>query len=461
MMPHRKNPRFLCSVLVFFFVVSHSIASAKSNVLEAHMEDFFSNPQSQAQVFLPPVDGIDPYLGAQSFINSPDVITQIKTLFNNRTTNFYDAMLALGKDQNRIQAVLAEQAMSNRINQFNINAYRQAKLLEGSPWSRDAIISQQLCVSVVLNKTGNAMDRAAANRVCSILGFTGQQATFLKNATGGVKSTESWNTNIAWKILWRKPVFKNHQKLAELAMSVTGTIIPAFMGGKDTINRKVTIIKPLALDGRNGGILGALMYGPTTGTKVYRCNNTKCLVPKLVSMDLSTYSDSFVTKLPFVTHVGTVLNAIENTVNISDCLTRDGHIMLKTETNECFTPQQKQLIESASFPLRKAIYVYGIYGESLGVTPKTYTNIIAFDLAFSYLKKIVDTVIAYAAINQSDSPLVRMYVDNVRNVQTNLDRLYNQKMQFVSGTLDFIKRVQSVQKYLDSAFPGVLQGSSF
>ena len=398
---------------------------------------------SIANVSLPSIragcGGIDIYSGGFSFINSQQLVQTLKAIGQNAVG--YAFKLALEDLSPTISGVVSDlQGWADKINQFNMNSCQQSKLLVGSMFDKNDVLSGKICEDIG-TKQGFFVDRVAAKLGCST---GGKRNSTLGNAKGELKDKVVWNTNVAWKILRNNPTFKNNDRLAELAMSLTGTIIPLAPKG-DAAGRTIRRLPSLGLEGTKEDIFAALMYGTksNSGTEIYHCvDKVKCLNPGLANIAVSK-STAFVPKIRLLL------------VDIQQQL--ETGCRNKSSANKCFTDEEHDLIENVSFPLYKLLNAYSIYGQSIGATPTSYTDIVAFDMVFNYIKGIIRAVVRETDKDISDSPVTKEYIDDLEKVQVNLRSLYAQKLRSLNMTLDLIQRIEMVDKRVRADLSATLQ----
>ena len=119
-------------------------------------------------------------------------------------------------------------------------------------------------------------DYAAAKHGC---GSEGKRNSTLASASGAMADQVPVNVNYAWKAVRASSFLASDTRLAEFAMSVSGTVIvTAPTSDGDSGGSRVRVLEPLALDRR---VTEILMEGGGD-LPVYRCDETaRCLNPSL------------------------------------------------------------------------------------------------------------------------------------------------------------------------------------
>ena len=218
--------------------------------------------------------GIDAFAGAFSFINSDQLIAFGRAVAQNAAGFAFELALET------ISPVIAEtmsklRALAQWVNAQNLNSCETAQALVGAAWSRNDRASAAICAAIGTSQ-GLFSDYAAARHGC---GSEGKRNSTLASASGPMADQVPVNVNYAWKAARASSLLAGDTRLAEFAMSVSGTaIVTAPVADSDTAGPRVRILEPLALDRR---VTEVLMEGGGA-LPVYRCDETaRCLNPTL------------------------------------------------------------------------------------------------------------------------------------------------------------------------------------
>ena len=216
--------------------------------------------------------GIDAFAGAFSFIDSDQLIAFGRAVAQNAAGFAFELALET------ISPVIAEtmsklRALSQWVNNRNLNSCETAQALVGAAWSRNDRASEAICAAIGTSQ-GIFSDYAAARHGC---GAGGKRNSTLAAATGELAAQAPINVNYAWRAVQASPLLSTDTALAEFAMSVSGTVIvTAPTSDGDASGPRVRILEPLALDRR---VTEVLMEGGGN-LPVYRCDTaTDCLNP--------------------------------------------------------------------------------------------------------------------------------------------------------------------------------------
>ena len=166
-------------------------------------------------------------------------------------------------------------ALAQWINNQNMNSCETAQALVGAVWSKNDRASASICAAIGTSQ-GIFSDYAAARHGC---GSEGRRNSTLAAASGPMADQVPVNVNYAWKAVRASSFLSGDTRLAEFAMSVSGTVIvTAPTSDGDDAGPRVRVLEPLALDRR---VTEILMEGGGD-LPVYRCDETaRCLNPAL------------------------------------------------------------------------------------------------------------------------------------------------------------------------------------
>ena len=221
--------------------------------------------------------GIDTFGGAFSFINSDQLVAAARAIAQNATGFAFELALET------ISPVIAEtmsklRALAQWVNNRNVNSCETAQALVGAVWAKNDRASASICAAVGTSQ-GIFSDYAAARHGC---GADGKRHSTLAAASGEMAEQVPVNVNYAWKAVQASSFLSADTRLAEFAMSVSGTVIvTAPTADADASGPRVRVLEPLALDRR---VTEVLMEGGGA-LPVYACDTTaQCLNPTLGSV---------------------------------------------------------------------------------------------------------------------------------------------------------------------------------
>ena len=221
--------------------------------------------------------GIDAFAGAFSFIDSDQLVAFARAIAQNAAGFAFELALET------ISPVIAEtmaklRALAQWANNRNVNSCETAQALVGAVWAKNDRASASICAAVGTSQ-GIFSDYAAARHGC---GADGKRHSTLAAASGEMAEQVPVNVNYAWKAVRASSFLSADTRLAEFAMSVSGTVIvTAPTTDADASGPRVRVLEPLALDRR---VTEVLMEGGGA-LPVYACDTTAaCLNPTLGSV---------------------------------------------------------------------------------------------------------------------------------------------------------------------------------
>lgn len=226
--------------------------------------------------------GIDIFGGAFSFISKEELIQLGKAIMQNATSYAFElALESLSPQVHEQMAKLRD--LAQKANAMNINSCETGQLLAGSLWAEVDGNTQYVCKTVG-TMNGRFADALAARYGCGVQGKT---TTTLNGATGAMKDQVPVDVNYAWKAVKKNALLSANPRIAELFMTLSGTIITR-AAASDAEGPRQQVINPMAF---TPAMVEAFVEGGTL--KLLRCDETvKCLAPTLTSVTIAR-SDAF------------------------------------------------------------------------------------------------------------------------------------------------------------------------
>ena len=302
--------------------------------------------------------GIDIFTGGFSFINSDQLVAHMKSVASNAIS--YAFMLAL-KSLSPIVADQIEslQKLANEVNAQNMNSCQQAQALVGGLWGRSDTASMQVCTDLSTYR-GFYSDRIAARHDCP-----NRLAQNLNNLPAQDKKSIPVNKNIAWEATKQHPLLAGDRDLAELMMTLTGTIIYRCPDNNGCI------IDVLPADADDDGVITKLLDGGSLRT--HRCDTVElCLNPVKYGG-----SQNLVASKALKNRVEAMLRGIVG----------------KIQARQTLNAQEQDFLNMVSLPVYKMASVYTAQqGAAAAGTLAQYSDIIALDLLYTWLNRSVSMV---------------------------------------------------------------------
>lgn len=382
----------------------------------------FRGPQETSQIAsiqMPSVragcGGIDIFSGGFSFINSDQIVAQMKAIASNAIS--YAFMLAL----KTLSPIVADQIeslskLANDVNQFNMNSCQQAQTLVGGLWGRSDTASNQICQDLSTHR-GYFSDRVAAKHGC------GKNLTQnLNQLPDADKAILPINKNLAWEASKQHPLLKSDRGLAELFMTLTGTIIYRCP------NDNGCIVDVLPGVGSDTGVITKLLDGGPL--RLHQCNELEaCLQP--------------------------VKFGKTETVSQSAALRRRVEVMLrsittKIQARQALSAEEQDFLNMVTLPVYKMASVFVAHERSLaGNTMAQYSDIIALDLTITWIERSVSQLEAGSrnlqGIDQEQLRDWRASIDQLRSQLTEKQMLLRGQTTSVEA---MIARSQAAERVI-------------
>ena len=380
-----------------------------------------------AQVDLPSYragcGGIDLFAGGFSFVNKPELVTMMRNILNN--TKGYGMTLALEEVSPQLANVMKYmQDMANKVNQMNINSCETAEGLVGGVWPRTQAAQRQVCQDIGTNKSGFFDDWADARQGCT---SDDGKYNFDSTMAQGAKDSKYKNLvldsgNIAWKALQVNSLTTGDPELAELLMSLSGSIIIKKDGsGKSS----VVHFKNLDSLAGNQSLLKAILYGNTT--KIYKCDETtNCLDPKERSITISQESS-------LKNQVETLLQSMNS----------------KIINDQPLEPKEIGLLQSTRIPIYKILAVQAAYQKDSHILDvESYADVIAMDILFQYLQENLNLVRASSGALQYPSEIMKKFNDGINQASSDVRTEESKAQVKISLAMQLIEQSQVIEQML-------------
>jgi conjugative transfer pilus assembly protein TraH len=317
-----------------------------------------------ASVTLPSIKGgcggIDLFTGAFSFIGADQLIAMIKNIASNAAP--YAFMLAL----TLISSPIADQLKTfedwaQKMNAFNISSCEAAEKIVDA--GATALLGKNALCERLGRAHGAFSDGVAARTGCS------SNPAAVSPATSAEAEWDPVNRNLAWDAIAKHPLLAGDHELAQLLMTVTGSIIiacPSGAGGLDECQKSV-----LPARGGDESVVTALLDGGTI--MAHRCDEFgKCLNPVANNLAINVATNS-----------GLKTKVLKELTDIVDNI----------RNRTALTPEQIDFVNMTSLPVYKMASVYAsLHGASSEAVMGQHAEVIALDIAYSWLMKVTREV---------------------------------------------------------------------
>lgn len=310
--------------------------------------------------------GIDVFAGSFSVMDEKGLKEMVKNILSNAGMYAFDLALSTVTPQLKSVKDYLQKYVGD-INNMNINSCNTAEDLVGGIWPKTESSQQQICRDVSTHG-GPFTDWAQARQEC---GKGGRIEEGIGDG-GDRKSEVIINKNLVWDALKNNGLTSSDTELAEMLMSLSGTII---VKNKDD---KPTQVKPSS-KANSENLIKALLTGGTA--KIYSCSDTdKCLDVSEKEITVSD-KDSLVSKITQMVQ------------DLNDDIASD---------SKSLSSKTRGFLEMTPLPVLKYITTNLSLGKA--VNPAEFSQVMAVTLLNQYLTENIRTV-KEALRQEEDTPM--------------------------------------------------------
>lgn len=364
--------------------------------------------------------GIDLFTGGFSFINSQNIVNAMKNVMNNAMG--YSFNLALESATPEIANVMKYMNnIANDVNRMNINSCETAAGLVGAAWPKTHEAQQQVCQDIG-SSNGIFTDWAAARQGC---GTGGEMSSTLDNAKNDPRYQGMLlnSGNLAWKAIQQNDFLKGDTELAELFLSLSGTLI--VQGGQqDQSQRQFKILHSLATDDQ---LMKALLHGGTA--KVYVCDTQDangCLNPTIQAVNISS-------DMGLQNQVSKMLDDMTTKILSDTALTQD----------------EIGLLQATRLPVYKMLNVQSAFAGDKSVLDLTsYSDVIAMDILFQYLDENLALVHTSASSLQYPEDLMSQFNEGITEARNSIRSSQQNAYAQIAIASQLIAQTQNIEQML-------------
>ena len=368
--------------------------------------------------------GIDLYAGSLSYISGDKLVNLGKQIMTNGGAYAVDVMLATTVPQlKQVRDYL--QSTVQKVNQMSVNSCEAAQTLVGGLYPKTAASQQKICNDQRrMAKEGLGQDYVVARMDCAGNGFK----ETMENAANDpvMKKQVVLNKNIVWSLLREQSFLADDTELAELVMSLTGTLIIDKEG-------RVTNVPSLA---SSSSLIQALIGRANSGSqtaKIWHCSDdTRCLSVTLTDVTISEASSLS----------GRVRQLIASL---------DQHV--KDDTKPTATEQN--FLAMTPMPILKFVTVLNSaqYGDA-SVDLEEYSTLIAQDMMQQYLGELFEAVsnaTQGSSLNEALLDDIRKRIDSSRARISAIDPQVSRKLM---EKLALINNMVRIERQLAASLKG-------
>ncbi len=376
--------------------------------------------------------GIDLWMGGFSHISSGAIVEMLRNIGSSAAS--YAFMLAVQTVSPQIYNIMNElNALANQVNQTNVNSCEAAATLLGGAWPKSDQTSKHLCQAMGSN-LGAFSDWSAARQGC---GAKGDRANVLSKAASDPKYKDMLvgEINLAWKAIQQNAFLNKDSQLAQLFMSLVGSIISRADGESFRAYRLPALVHKTD---QADGVMNGLMNGGQTA--IYACDDLKnCLNPTLKNTNIPADSGLYARTSKLIDEL------------IRKAKQDDGSAELSSE--------EKSFLNSTRLPIYKMINV--ITAFSGGQSPldiNHYAELIAIDILHQYVTEIIDivfeSVVNLKAVQVREDD-IKDFLEELRYARERINAKRKSAYQQMDSALMMIQSTQLIEKQLHVMMGGM------
>lgn len=362
--------------------------------------------------------GIDIYAGGFSLIDAKEMKEVLQNTLN--SGGVYAFTLALETASPMLENVMNKwNDFRNKLNQASLNSCEMAESLVGGMWPKVRGAQQRVCEDVG-SSTNYFADWAQARQGCGA-GGKFDDAMNSGRSDNRFKDFIIDNGNVVWKAIQRRPFLQSDSDLAELFMSLSGTVV-LYKDG----NTVQHLSYPALAD--NDKVIKALLNGDKA--TIYRCDTTDtdgCLHPKN-DKEINISVDH-----AFKSRVANLLRSMAQKIVIDSPL----------------SPEEVGLLNASSIPVYKMIAVQAAYMKD-GSLPDTeqYADVIAADILYQYLHESLSIIKASVAALPFPDAIVAEIQPNIEKEMAMLASQRKSAYSQLAISVQLIQQTQAMERML-------------
>ena len=369
-------------------------------------------------------NGIDLFTGSLSFLSHEKLVDLGKQVMTSSGAYAVDVMLATTVPElKQVRDYL--QTMAQKVNQMSVNSCEMAQNFVGGMFPKTAASQDKICKDQASQgKSGVMSDYVSARMKCS---STGHDA-IMEQAAKDEKQKKQvvLNKNIVWSILQNNDFLSGDVELAEMVMSLTGTLIINQQG-------KVSVVPSLA---GSTHFIDALLGGKNAAStlQMWRCSDeslgTKCLSVTLKKMN--------------ITQAQTLTARVRSIIESLDS---------KLKKDEAKTVAEEHFLSLTIFPVLKFLAVLNStqYNDA-AVEIEGYSTLIAEDLLQHYLSGLLQDVANATAGSELNEDLVRDIQKRIREANREIAAADPKIARKLQEKITLITRMSEIEKQLAGGF---------
>lgn len=367
-------------------------------------------------------NGIDLFTGSMSFLGHQKLVDLGKQVMTSSGAYAVDVMLATTVPElKQVRDYL--QTLEQKVNQMNVNSCEMAQNFVGGVFPKTAASQQKICNDqATMGRSGVVSDYVSARMDCASDAHDGIMEKAAKDPEQ--KKQVVLNKNIVWSILQNNAFLKGDVQLAEMVMSLTGTLIIDKQG-------KVTVVPSLA---GSSHFIQALIGGhqSTNVEQMWRCsdenNGTACLSVSLKEINIEESQ----------TLTARIRKMIED-------------LNTKLKNDEAPTIEEQNFLSLTMFPVMKFLTVLNsTHYSDAAVEIEGYSTLIAEDLLQHYLSGLLQDVSNATAGSTINEDLIKDIQTRIRQAGHEIASVDPKIARKLQEKIALISRMSEIEKQLAS-----------
>ena len=367
-------------------------------------------------------NGIDLFTGSMSFLSHKKLVDLGKQVMTSSGAYAVDVMLATTVPElKQVRDYL--QTLEQKVNQMSVNSCEMAQNFVGGVFPKTAASQQKICKDqAAMGRSGAVSDYVSARMDCAGDAHDGIMAKAEKDPEQ--KKQVVLNKNIVWSILQNNAFLNGDVQLAEMVMSLTGTLIIDSQG-------KVKVVPSLA---GSSHFIQALLGGNKSASieQMWRCSDetpgTACMTVSLKEMKIDE-SKTLTTR---------VRNMIES-------------LDVRLKKDDAPTTEEQNFLSLTMFPVMKFLTVLNsTHYNDAAVEIEGYSTLIAEDLLQHYLSGLLQDVANATAGSELNEDLIKDIQTRIREANREVASIDPKIARKLQEKIALISRMSEIEKQLAS-----------
>ncbi len=367
-------------------------------------------------------NGIDLFTGSMSFLSHKKLVDLGKQVMTSSGAYAVDVMLATTVPElKQVRDYL--QTLEQKVNQMSVNSCEMAQNFVGGVFPKTAASQQKICKDqAAMGRSGVVSDYVSARMDCA--GDAHDEIMAKAEKDPEQKKHVVLHKNIVWSILQNNAFLNGDVQLAEMVMSLTGTLIIDSQG-------KVTVVPSLA---GSSHFIQALLGGHQSASReqMWRCSDE---TPGTACMSVSLKEMTINNSQTLTTRVRTMIEGLDT----------------KLKNDDAPTAQEQNFLSLTMFPVMKFLTVLNsTHYNDAAVEIEGYSTLIAEDLLQHYLSGLLQDVANATAGSELNEDLIKDIQTRIRDANREVASIDPKIARKLQEKIALISRMSEIEKQLAS-----------